>query len=186
MPVSFIDQGERSKEELKSKGRIERERQWGSKVKAPSVLQNISKWMASLCKGCVNLFYSQVGRDKLSLHELNKGTLQSGRRSGSSRQATEYDLITRATKSKTKKQFSTWIQNWLPPWNIWRHSCYHYWELMSSGHRSRLLLNIPKPQHPQPRVICPDVNFIAIVKPWSRHSLRWLGPSCLRREFARK
>ena len=74
MPVSFIDQGERSKEELKSKGRKERERQWGSKVKAPSVLQNISKRMASLCKGCVNLFYSQVGRDKLSLHELNKGT----------------------------------------------------------------------------------------------------------------
>ena len=31
-----------------------------------SVLQNISKGMASLWKGCVNLLYSQVGRDKLS------------------------------------------------------------------------------------------------------------------------
>ena len=64
MPGSFIDQ--RSNEELKSKGRIERARQSGSKVKAPSVLQNISKRMASLCKGRVNLFYSQVGRAKLS------------------------------------------------------------------------------------------------------------------------
>ena len=74
MPGSFIDQRERGNEELKSKGRIEMERQWGSKLKAPSVLENISKEMASLWKGCVNLLYSQVGRDKLSLNELNKGT----------------------------------------------------------------------------------------------------------------
>ena len=75
MPGYFIDQRERSNEELKSKGRLERERQWGSKVKGSSVLQNISKGMSSLQKECVNLFYSQVGRDKLSLHQLNKGTL---------------------------------------------------------------------------------------------------------------
>ena len=56
--------------------------QWGSKVKESSVLQNISKGMASLQKGCVNLFYSQVGRDKLSLQELNKGTLQSSKGAG--------------------------------------------------------------------------------------------------------
>ena len=31
--------------------------------------------MASLQKGCVHLFYSQVGRDKLSLHEQNEGIL---------------------------------------------------------------------------------------------------------------
>jgi len=31
--------------------------------------------MSSLWKRCVNLCYSQVGRNKLSLHELNKGTL---------------------------------------------------------------------------------------------------------------
>ena len=31
--------------------------------------------MSSLQKRCVSLFYSQVGRDKLSLQELNKGTL---------------------------------------------------------------------------------------------------------------
>ena len=38
MPGSFIDQRERSSEKLKSKGRIEREMQWGSKVKGSSVL----------------------------------------------------------------------------------------------------------------------------------------------------
>ena len=68
MPGSLIDQRERSNEKLKSKGRIERERQWGSKVKGSPVLQNISQGMASLRKGCVNFFCSQVGRDKLSLH----------------------------------------------------------------------------------------------------------------------
>ena len=75
MPGSFIDQRERSNEELKTKGRIERERQRESKVKASSVLRNISKGMSSLWKGCFNLFHSQVGRDKPSLLELNKGTL---------------------------------------------------------------------------------------------------------------
>ena len=30
--------------------------------------------MASLWKECVNFFYSQVGKDKLSSYELNKGT----------------------------------------------------------------------------------------------------------------
>ena len=72
MPGYFIDQRERSNEELKSKGRRERERQWGSKVKRSPILQNISKVMSSLRKGCVNLFYSKMGRDKLPLHKLNK------------------------------------------------------------------------------------------------------------------
>ena len=44
-------------------------------MKGSSVLQNISKGTASLWKGSVNLFYAQVGWDKLSLQELNKGTL---------------------------------------------------------------------------------------------------------------
>ena len=65
MPSSFIGQRERSNEELKLKGRIEKERQWGSKVKGSSVLQNISKGMPCLRKGCVHLFYSQVDRDRL-------------------------------------------------------------------------------------------------------------------------
>ena len=75
MPGYFIDQRERSNEELKSKGRLEKEMQWGNKVKASSVLQSISKGMSSRQKRCVNLVCSQVGRDKLSLHQLNKGTL---------------------------------------------------------------------------------------------------------------
>ena len=44
-------------------------------MKGSSVLQNICKGVASLWKAYVNLFYSQVGKDKLSLLELNKGTL---------------------------------------------------------------------------------------------------------------
>ena len=74
IPGSFMDQRERSSEELKSQGRAEREGQWGSKAKGPSASQSVSKGMASLQKGCVNLSYSQVGRDKLPLQELNKGT----------------------------------------------------------------------------------------------------------------
>ena len=92
MPDSFIDQRERSNEELKSKGRIKKEMQWGRKVKGSSVLQNISKGMPSLLKGCVNLFYSQVGRDKLSpWAEQRHFSLQSSRGAGSFRQAIEYN-----------------------------------------------------------------------------------------------
>ena len=69
--------------------------------------------MASLQKGCVNFFYSHVGRDKLSIHQLDKGTLglQSSSRSASSRQVTKYHYN---NKSKSKEQFPTWSQNWLP------------------------------------------------------------------------
>ena len=74
MPGYFIDQRERSNEELKSKGRLEKEKHWGNKVKGPSVSQSVSKGMASLGKGCVHLVCSQVGRDKLPLQELNKDT----------------------------------------------------------------------------------------------------------------
>ena len=114
MPGCFIDQRERSNEELKSKGRIERERQWASKVKGSSVFQNISKGMSSLWKRCVNLFYSQVVRDKLSPGaEPRHFSLQSSREAGTSRQAIEYDY----NKSKSKKQFPTGSQSWLPPCN---------------------------------------------------------------------
>ena len=74
IPGSFMDQRERSSEELKSQGRAEREGQWGSKVKGPSVSQSISKGMASL-QECVNLVCSQMSSDKLFLQERNKGTL---------------------------------------------------------------------------------------------------------------
>ena len=50
--------------------------QWGSS-ETSSVLQNISKGMSSLQKGWVNLFYSQVSREKLSLHAAAAKSLQS-------------------------------------------------------------------------------------------------------------
>ena len=86
MPASFIGQRERSNEELKLKGRIEKERQWGSKVKGPSVLQNISKGMSHLRKGCAHLSYSQVDRDRLISPSAKQRhfSLQSSTRAGSS------------------------------------------------------------------------------------------------------
>ena len=62
--------------------------------------------MARLWKGCVTLFYSQVGRDKLSFYELNKGTLVYSQAEGQGppRQISMI-VITEATKSKSKKQF---------------------------------------------------------------------------------
>ena len=118
IPGSFIDQRERSNEELKSKGRIERERQWASKVKGSSVFQNISKGMSSLWKRCVNLFYSQVGRDKLSFPQLNKGILvYQAEGQGPPGKPLSMIIIIKAVKSKSKKQLPTWSQNWLPPCN---------------------------------------------------------------------
>ena len=115
----YRSERERSNEELKSRGRIESERQQRSKVKGSSVLQNISKGMASLWKGCVNLFYSQVGRDKLSLQELNKGTLVYSQAEGQffPGKPVSMIIIVKATKSKSKKQFAAWSQNWLSPCN---------------------------------------------------------------------
>ena len=104
MPDSFIDQRERSNEELKSKDRVESETQWGNKVKGSSVLQNICKGITSLWKGGVNLFYSQVGRDKL-FSELNKGTLVYSQAEGQDPPSKPLSIIIiiKAMKSKSKK-----------------------------------------------------------------------------------
>ena len=146
---------------------MERKRQRGSKVRGSSISRNISKGMASLWKGCVNLFCSQVGRwgwddwvasqtqwtwvwvnswswwwsgrpsvlqsmgsqrvghdwvnwtelrIRLSLCELKKGTLIYSQAEGQGplRQAIMI-IITKATKSKSKKQFPICNQNWLLP-----------------------------------------------------------------------
>ena len=74
MPGHFIDQGERSNEELKSKFRIEREMQGEVKRKGLQSCKTSPKDVQPL-EGVCYLLYSQVGRDKLSLHELNKSTL---------------------------------------------------------------------------------------------------------------
>ena len=72
--------------------------------------------MASLQKGCVHLFYSQVGRDKPSLPELNKDSLvySQAEWAGSSRQDSKYNYNNKSKKSKSKKQFPTGSQNQLP------------------------------------------------------------------------
>ena len=70
MPDSFIEQREKSNEEWKSNGKIEK----GSEVKASSVL-DISKGMACLSKGCVNLFSEKAG---LNLNIQKTKTMASG------------------------------------------------------------------------------------------------------------
>ena len=68
MPASFIDQRDRNNEELKSKGRIEREMQWGNKVKGSSVLQNISKGCPAFRSGVlVSSIHRWAGTNYLSI-----------------------------------------------------------------------------------------------------------------------
>ena len=88
-------------------------------MKGSSVLQNISKGISSLQKRCVNIFDSQVGRDKPSLHELNKDILVYSQAEGQGPPGKPQSMIIviKAMKSKSKKQFPTWSQNWLPPCN---------------------------------------------------------------------
>ena len=90
----------------------------GKKSKRVLSLAKPLQGMASLWeKGCVNLFYSQVCRDKLSLQELNKSTLVYSRAEGQGPPGKPLSMITRAMESKSRKQFPTWRQNWLPPCN---------------------------------------------------------------------
>ena len=73
--------------------------------------------MASLWKECVNLLYSQVVRVRLSLYELSQDTLVYNQAEGQDalRQAIMYYYKHKRKKKKhVKKQFPTWIQNWLP------------------------------------------------------------------------
>ena len=87
----------------------------GRKGKAFSVLQSISRSMSSLQKGCVNLFYSQVGRDKISLQELNKDSLVYNQAEGQGPPGKPLNMII-ITKGSQRK-FSKWSQNWLSPCN---------------------------------------------------------------------
>ena len=88
----------------------------GRKGKAFSVLQSISRSMSSLQKGCVNLFYSQVGRDKISLQELNKDSLVYNQAEGQGPPGKPLRMVI-IEKASQRKQFPTWSQNWLPPCN---------------------------------------------------------------------
>ena len=72
--------------------------------------------MVSLCKGFVNCFYLQVGRDKLSLPELKKGTLVYSQAEGQGPPGKPLRMVI-IVKASQGKQFPTWSQNWLPPCN---------------------------------------------------------------------
>jgi len=58
---------------------------------------------------------SQVGKVRFSLYEVNKGTLVAIKQRGSVLwgRVLCVIIITKATNSKSKKQFPTWSQNWL-------------------------------------------------------------------------
>jgi len=62
---------------------------------------------------------SQMGRDKLSLPEINEGTLVylSSRGARSSRQASEYDYNSKNNEKQVKQTVPTWSQHWLSPCN---------------------------------------------------------------------
>ena len=60
--------------------------------------------MASLQKGGVNLFCSQVGRDKLS--EQRRFSLQSSRGAGSSGKPLSMIIVIKATKKKVNETVS--------------------------------------------------------------------------------
>ena len=105
---------ERSNEELKSKGRIEREIQWGSKVKGFSVSRKTSpRECPALGKGVLtSSIHRWAGQTISPGAEQKHFSLQSSRGAGFPRQATEYDCN---NKSKSKKQFPTRSQIWLSP-----------------------------------------------------------------------
>ena len=85
--VLLQNQREKSNEELKSKGRIKRERQWRSKVKGSSAFQSskTSLGMASLWRGALissfSCGYSQGGQGQIITlgAEQRHFSLQSGR-----------------------------------------------------------------------------------------------------------
>ena len=58
---------------------------------------------------------SQVGKVRFSLYEVNKGTLVAIKQRGNVLwgRVLCVIIITKATNSKSKKQFPTWSQNWL-------------------------------------------------------------------------
>ena len=67
-------------------------------------MQNISKWMASLWKGYVNLCL-QMGRDRLPFYELNKSSLVYSQAEGQGplRQAMKYDYNNKSNKKQVKE-----------------------------------------------------------------------------------
>ena len=106
MPGSFIDQRERSDKELKSKGRIESERQWRSE-RVFSLAKHCQGNGHPLGGVCESLLFP--GGQGQSLLEPNKGTLVNSlaEMQGPPGNSLNMVIITEAMKSKSKKQSPT-------------------------------------------------------------------------------
>ena len=105
-------------------------------MKGSSVLQNISKGMASLWKGCVNLFYSQVGRDKLSLQELNKGTLVYSQAEGQGPPGKPLSMII-IIKASQRNSFQHGVRIGFLPATIFQKTEWLFTGLLSAQSRTR-------------------------------------------------
>ena len=104
MPSCLIET-ERSNKEVNSKGKIE-ERQWGSRMKRPSVLQNIARPASG--KRCFSFFFSQVDRVRLSLSAKQMcfiATVQAGGQ-GPLRQVIIYHCNNKSNKKQFKETVS--------------------------------------------------------------------------------
>ena len=76
-------------------------------MKGSSFLQNVSNGMTSLWKECVNQFYSEAGRVRLSFYDLNKGTLVYSQAEGQDalRQAILSDYNNKSNEKQVKGNF---------------------------------------------------------------------------------
>ena len=114
MPGCFIDKRERTKEELKSKGR--RRGRFSGEVKWESLQswKTFPREWKPFWRGILLLSPGGQGQIISPWAEQRDFSLRSGRGIGTSKQAIEYDyIVSEVMKSKSKKQFSTWSQNWL-------------------------------------------------------------------------
>ena len=69
-PQSFLASGSFQMSQLFASG----DQSIGVSASTSVLPMNTQDWSPLGWTGCVNLFYSEVGRDKLSIQELNKGT----------------------------------------------------------------------------------------------------------------
>jgi len=68
MPSSFINQRERSNEEIKTKGRTEREMQWATKVKGSLFYKTTPReWQAFRRGVLISSIHTWAGTDYLSI-----------------------------------------------------------------------------------------------------------------------
>ena len=130
----------RGKEAMRSyKGKRQKERkwQWGSKVKGSSVLQNISKEVASLWKRCVNLFTGGQSQILCLWAEQRQFSLWSGRAQGPLRQAIRYDCNNKSNEKQVKENSSNMESPLASPCNMLVNYRLFSWVPCGSGHEPR-------------------------------------------------